>query len=181
MDQKIIDKIVKLAHEEQDWKKEEVEVQEDESLQRGSCSFYIASNNVWPLPYRLYYAVVPGDTVISQSDDHAVNKILDTCGSDAPADWWAEIVTRFDQELGSGVVLTDEDEYPEVVDKIRDAKKEFAPPKFSDEASGKTVSFIVLDGEALLIYFVKATRAKDGNVTVTKSEPLAVITESQPH
>jgi hypothetical protein len=59
-------------------------------------------------------------------------------------------------------------------------KKEFALPTFSDEAGGKTVSFSVLEGEAMLVYFVKATRAKDGNVTVTKSEPLEVITQSQP-
>lgn len=181
MDEKIVEKIAKIVQAERGWKANEIEIEEEESLKRGSCSFYSALSNVRMLSYLPSYAVISGDTVVSLSDDQAVSKILNACGSDAPADWWAEIVKRFSRELGNGVVLTDANRYPNVIARIRDAKKEFAPPTFSDEAGGKTVNFIVLDGEAMLVYFVKATRAKDGAVTVTKSEPLQVITASQPH
>jgi hypothetical protein len=181
MDEKIVEKISKIVQAERGWKADEIKIVEEESLKRGSCSFYNVFSRARMLSYLPTYAVISADTIVGLSDDQAVSKILNACGSDAPANWWAEIVKRFSRELGSGVVLSDTDQYQNVIARIRDAKKEFALPTFSDEAGGKTVSFIVLEGEAMLVYFVKATRAKDGSVTVTKSAPLEVITVSQPH
>ena len=181
MDEKIVEKISKIVQAERGWKADEIKIREEDSLNRGSCSFYVALSNARMLSYMPNYAVISGETVIGIKDKDAVSKILNACGSDAPADWWAEIVKRYSQELGNGVVLTDENRYQNVIERIRDAKKEFAAPKFSEEAGGKTVSFIVLEGEAMLVYFCKATRAKDGNVTVTKSQPLETITQSQPN
>jgi hypothetical protein len=172
MDQKIVEKISKTVEAQRGWKANEFEIEEEESLNRGSCSFYTALSKVQMLSYLPNYAVISGETVLSIRDKQAVSKILNACGSDAPANWWAEIVTRYSQELGNGVVLTNASEFPNVIEKIRAAKKEFAPPTFSDDASGKTVSFALLEGEGMLVYFVKATRGKDGNVTVTKSAPL---------
>ena len=180
MDQKIVEKITKIIEDQRGWKADEFEIEEEEFLNRGSCSFYTALSKVQMLSFLPNYAMISGETVVSVRDKQAVSKILNACGSDAPADWWAEIVTRYSQELGNGVVLTNANEFPNVIAKIRAAKKEFAPPKFSDEAGGKTVNFIVLEGEAMLVYFVKATRGKDGSVKVTKSEPLQTITQSQP-
>ena len=181
MDQKIVEKIAKTVEAQRGWKANEFEIEEEESLNRGSCSFYTALSKVQMLSYLPNYAVISGETVVSVRDKQAVSKILSACGSDAPADWWAEIVTRYSQELGNGVVLTNANEFPNVIARMRDAKKEFAPPKFSDDPNGKTVSFALLEGEAMLVYFVTATRAKDGNVTVSKSAPLQVRTTSQPH
>jgi hypothetical protein len=181
MDQKIVEKIAKTVEAQRGWKANEFEIEEEESLNRGSCSFYTALSKVQMLSYLPNYAVISGETVVSIRDKEAVAKILNACGSDAPAGWWAEIVTRYSQQLGNGVVLTDANEFPNAIARIRDAKKEFAPPKFSDEAGNKTVNFIVMEGEAMLVYFVKATRAKDGSVTVSKSAPLEVIKASQPH
>lgn len=181
MDQNNVEKITKIIEDQRGWKANEFEIEEEESLNRGSCSFYTALSKVQMLSFLPNYAVISGETVVSIRDKQAVSKILNACGSDASADWWAEIVTRYSQELGNGAVLTNANEFPNVIARIRDAKKEFAPPKFSDEAGGKTVNFILLEGEAMLVYFVKATRAKDGNVTVSKSAPLPVRTVSQPH
>jgi hypothetical protein len=180
MDEKIAEKISKIVQAERGWKADEIEIEEEESLKRGSCSFYTALSNRRMLSYLPNYAVISSDTIVSLSDDQAVSKILNACGSDAPANWWAEIVKRFSRELGNGVVLTDADRYPNVIARIREAKKEFTPPAFSEEGGGKTVSFSVLEGEAMLVYFVKATRGKDGSVKVTKSAPLQTITQSQP-
>lgn len=170
MDDKIRDKIIQAVHSEQGWKKEDVRVDEVEDLRRGSCSFYTAGHKVRPLNYQLNYAVLPGDVVISGANDKAVTKILDACGADAPAGWWADIITRFHKDLGSGVVLENANENAGAIRKITAAKKEFAPPVFSNDAGGKTVTYFLLDPEAFIVYVVKATRKADGTVTVNKTE-----------
>jgi hypothetical protein len=166
MDEKIVEKIAKIIQAEHGWKADEIEIEEEESLKHGSCSFYTAVSNVRMLSYLLNYAVISADTVIGISDDHAVSKILNACGSDAAAEWWAEIVTRFSQELGNGLVLKSDKEHTDAIAIIKDAKREFAPPKFSDDSGAKTVTYFLLEGEAYIVYLVQATRGKDGNVTV---------------
>ena len=170
MDDKIRDKIIQTVHSEQGWKKEDVRVDEVEDLRRGSCSFYTAGHKVRPLNYQLNYAVLAGDVVISGADDKAVTKILDSCGADAPAAWWADIITRFHKDLGSGVVLENANDNAGAIRKILAAKKEFVPPAFSNDAGGKTVTYFLLDPEAFIVYTVKATRKADGTVTVNKTE-----------
>jgi hypothetical protein len=169
MDQKIQDLIVQKVHKEQGWKTDEVRVDEVERLRHGSCTFYTAGHTVRPLSYQLNYAVLKGDTVISLVDDKAVSKIVEACGKDAPAGWWAEIVTRFHQDLGSGVVLHDAKQNTGAVAKIETAKKEFAPPTFGNEKGSKTVTFYMLEPESFLIYSVNATFNPDGIVAVTQT------------
>ena len=168
MDEKI-EKIAKIIQAERGWKADEIEIEEEEFLKRGSCSFYTAVSNRRMLSFLPNYAVISGDTVIGISDKEAVSKILNACGSDAPADWWAEIVNRYLQELGNGLVLKSDKEHTDAIAIINAAKKEFAPPKFSEEAGAKTVTYFLLEGEAYIVYFVQATRAKDHTVTVKKT------------
>lgn len=170
MDDKIRDKIIDAVHSEQGWKKEDVRVDEVDTLRRGGCTFYTAGHKVRPLNYQLNYAVLPGEVVVSGADDKAVSKILDTCGADAPARWWADIITRFHKDLGSGLVLENASENAAAVRKVQAAKKEFVPPAFSNDAGGKTVTYFLLDPEAFIVYSVKATRKSDGTVTVNKNE-----------
>lgn len=169
MDEKIVEKISKIIQAERGWKADEIEIEEEESLKRGSCSFYTALSNVRMLSYLPNYAVISGDTVVGISDKQAVSKILNACGSDAPAEWWAEIVTRYSQELGNGLVLKNEKEHTDAIAIIKAAKKDFAPPTFSEDAGGKTVTYFLLEGEAYIVYLVQATHGKDGNVTVKKT------------
>ena len=171
MDEKIVNQIIEKAHKEQDWKTNEVRVDEVERLRHGACSFYTAGHKVRPLSYQLNYAALPGGSVLSLSDDHAAGKILQTCGSDAPATWWAEIITRFHQDLGSGIVLEDEKQNAGAIRKIVAAKKEFQPPKLSDSPSGKTISYYLLEPESFSVYSISAVLDKDGAVTVTKTSP----------
>ena len=170
MDDKIRDKIANMVHDEQGWKTQDVRVDEVEELRRAKCSIYTAGHKVRPISYQLNYAALPGDTVVSVADDRAVGKILDACGADAPAEWWADIITRFHKDLGAGLVLENEKENPGAIRKIQAAKKEFAPPKFSSEAGGKAVTYYLLDPEAFIVYSVKAIRNKDGSVTVEKAD-----------
>ncbi len=169
MDAKIQGKIASKVQKDHDWKTDQIRIDETAELKQGSCSFYTVRHTVRPLSYVLNYAVLSGETVLSVSDDQAASKILEACGSDAPADWWAEILTRFNSEIGPGVVLHNAKQNFGAMDQIQTAKKEFTPPKFSDDASGKSVSFYVLEPEEFTVYSVKATRNKDNTITVKKS------------
>ncbi len=169
MNETIQGKIANIVNKDHGWKADQVRVDEVEQLRHGSCAFYTAGHTVRPLSYLLNYAVLPGETVLSTSDDRVTSRILDACGSDAEAEWWAEVITRFHKDLGQGIVLTNSKQNYGAMDQMKAAQKEFAPPKFSDDASGKSVSFYLLEPEEFVVYWVKATRNKDGSVTVRKN------------
>ena len=96
---------------------------------------------------------------------------------DAPADWWAEIITRFHQDVGGGIVLTDESVRPDVVRKLAKAGKSFTAPTFDDSKS--SVSFLLLDPEAYIVYSVKATRIPSGKVEVVKTRLLSKTSDGK--
>lgn len=169
MDEKIHEKIANIVHKDHDWKADQIRIDEVEELRHGSCSFYAVRHTVRPLSYLLNYAALSSETVLSASEDQAASKILNACGSDASADWWAEIITRFHKEVGPGVVLRDAKQNFGAMNQIKSAQKEFTPPKFSNEAGGKSVSFYLLEPEEFAVYFVKATRNQDNTITVHKS------------
>lgn len=170
MDTKIQDLITQKVHAEQGWKTDEVRVDADDDLRHGSCSFYSVRHKVQPLSYVLHYALLSGDVVISLADDRAVSKILDACGSDAPATWWAQIITQFHQKLGAGIVLESASQNSAAVAKITAAKREFMPPTFGSEKGSKTISYYILEPEGFIVFFIKAAKNADGSVTVIREE-----------
>ncbi|MCI0606706.1 hypothetical protein L0156_27285 [bacterium] len=169
MDKTIEDKIIKTVHADEGWKMNEVRVDEVDELRHGSCSFYTAGHKVRPLSYELNYAVLKGDTIISLADEKAASKIIDACGADAGAGWWAEIITRFHQDLGSGLVLQDAKQNPGATRKIQAAQKEFAPPALGNEGGNKIVTYYLLEPESFAVYTVKATKNPDGTFTVERN------------
>lgn len=170
MEDKVRNKLIDAVHNDFGWKKEDVRINEVERLRRGSCSFYTAGHLVRPIAYQPNYAVLGGEEVLNASKDSNVAKMIDTCGADAPAGWWAEIITRFHPELGSGVVLQDAQQNDAAVRKIVAAGKEFAPPKLSGDAKNRTITYYLLDPESFVIYTVKAARNPDNTFSVTKQE-----------
>lgn len=170
MDTKIQDLITQKVHVEQGWKTDEVRVDAEDDLRHGSCSFYSVRHKVRPISYVLNYALLSGDNVISLADDRAVSKILDACGSDAGPGWWAEIITRFHQELGGGVVLHNAADSYLAVQKVKAAKKDFSAPAFGNEKGSKTVTYYLLEPEANAVFLIKAAKNADGSVTVTKED-----------
>jgi hypothetical protein len=177
MDDKIHHKIAEAVHEEFGWKVEEARVDEVESLRRPSCSFYTVVSDQRPLAYEPNYAVLPGDQVIGIGAPNALTKILDGCSADASADWWAEIITRFHPDLGSGLVLSDEEERPDIVRKLRQAGETFTPPQFEHGKQG--VSFLLLDPESYRLYRVHATRGASGGMDVKKTKLLGGASSTQ--
>lgn len=170
MDEKVHQKIAEAVKAEYGWKVEEVAIDEVERMRRASCTFYTARSTARPLSYQPNYAVLRGSEVIGISDHDAVTKILDACSADAAADWWAEVLTRFHQDVGGGLVLTDESVRPDVVRKLEKSGKPFTPPKFSE--TKQSITFLLLDPEAYIVYHVKATRTSTGSFEVVKTKLL---------
>jgi len=168
MDDKVR-KIAEAARADNGWKVDEVRVDEVERLRRPSCSFYTVGHRVRPIEYQANYALV-GDKVIGAGDGKVVARILDTCSNDAGADWWAEIVTRFHRDLGSGIVLRDENVRPDVVRNMQAAGQTFTPPAM-DKAK-QSLTFLLLNPETYVLYRVQARRTAGGPVEIVKTKML---------
>ena len=178
MDGKIQKKIAEAAHTEYGWKLDQIRVDELEGLRRPTCSFYTAGNAVRPLSYEGNYALLPGNHVVGIGDEQAASKILDTCSEGTSANWWAEIITRFTGDLGGGLVLSDENERPDIVRKLAGAGLKFTAPTFGENKS--SVSFLLLDAEHYILYRVEAKRAADGKVEVAKTRVLGGPAQNSP-
>jgi len=181
MDDKVIQqKIAEAVHTEYGWELSEVRVDEVERLRRQSCSFYTTASTQRPLSYQPNYAVLPGNQVIGLSDGNAAGKILDACSAGTSADWWAEIITRFQPDTGGGIVLSDEEVRPDIVRKLTQAGAKFTPPAFGP--GKKSVSFLLLNPETYVLYRVQATRTAAGAVEVVKTKLLGKTEgNSSPH
>lgn len=170
MDDKVRRKIAEAAAEEHGWKVDEVRVDEVERLRRPSCSFYTAAHTVLPLSYQSNYGLLGGEQVIGVGDGNVVAKILDGCSAGAPAEWWAEIVTRFHRDLGAGIVLRDENTRPDLVRKMVEAGKTFAPPAL--DKGKQSLTFLLLNPETYVLYRIQAMRSAGGAVEVVKTKML---------
>jgi hypothetical protein len=163
-------KIAEAAHTEYGWNANEVRVDEVERLRRRACSFYTVAHTVRPLSYQANYGLLAGKEVIGNGDGKVVAKILDSCAADAPAEWWAEIVTRFHRDLGAGIVLVDESTRPDVFRRLKEAGKPFTPPTL--DPARKVLRYLLLDPETNVVYRVEAKRTAGGEIEVSKSELL---------
>jgi hypothetical protein len=170
VDDKVRRKIAEAAAEENSWKVDDVRIDEEEELRRPSCSFYVARHKVRPLSYVRTFALLPDDTVVGIGDGKVVAKVLDTCSANAPAGWWAEIVTRFHNDLGGGVVLHDEKTLTNVTRQLVKAEKTFTPPTL-DKAS-HSVSYLLFDHETRVVNRIDATRNASGAIEVKQTEVL---------
>lgn len=168
VDDKIRRMIAEAVAKEDGWKVDDVRVDEVAFLRRPSCSFYTAGNTARPVGYQINYALLGEKDLIGGGDGKVVARILDSCGADASADWWAEIVTRFYQGLGSGFVLHNEQTRTDITRKLEKAGKPFEPPTFHE--GKKSLTYLVLDPELYVLYSVRATRAADGAIEVAKSK-----------
>lgn len=170
MDERVRQKIAEAAAEENGWKADEVRVDEVERLRRPACAFYAARHKVQPLSYVRNFALLGGQQIMGVGDAKGVAKILDTCSGDAPADWWAEIVTRFHPDLGGGIVLHDENTRLDIPQKLKQAGRTFVRPTL-DKAK-QSLNYLILNPETRVVYNIQATRSGGGAVEVVKTKVL---------
>jgi len=170
MDDKIRRKIAEAAAKEKAWNVDDVRVDEVERLRRPRCSFYTAANTAAPLSYVRNYALF-NEEVTPAGDGKVVAHILDKCSKGASANWWAEIIARFYNDLGNGQVLVDENTRPDIVRKLSQAGKDFARPVL--DRKKQSVRFLLLNRETYVVYRVETERKGSGPVEVSKTELLA--------
>src|SRR5690606_22679726 len=102
------------------------------------CRFLRATQRTRPGSHAAQFALLPGDRLVDSfaADGASADAILRACGASAPAEWWAQVVTRFG---GVGGVLVDPETSPSALRKIREAGHEYAPPALDD--ARRTITF----------------------------------------
>jgi hypothetical protein len=168
MDDNVRRRIAEAAAAENSWSVGEVQIEENEQLRRPSCSFYVARHKTRPLSYVRNYALLGQQQILGTGDGKSVANILDQCSGDAAAGWWAEIVTRFHEELGGGVVLHDENTRPELTRQFTRAGKTFSGPTL--DRQNRSVRYFLLNPETRAVYQVEANRNSSGTVAVSKTK-----------
>ena len=86
------------------WKHEAIEIGTSAELDRAGCRFYRASNPARADARPIDFAVLADGTIVAgrqQSTDFG--RLLQSCGHDAPAEWWAQVVSRFARLNGTVV------------------------------------------------------------------------------
>jgi|1186.fasta_scaffold06632_3 hypothetical protein len=162
--------IAEAAAAEDGWKADEVRIDEEQDLRRPSCSFYVARHKVRPLSYVRTFALLKDNEVLGIGDGKRVARILDDCSAQASADWWAEIVTRFHNDLGGGVVLHDEKTRTDVVRQLANAGKNFTGPRLDE--TKQCVSYLLFDPETRVVFRIDAARNASGAIEIVQSDVL---------
>jgi hypothetical protein len=161
MQTEIAKKISQAVQTELQWKPEEIDIDEVESLKRAPCTFYTASQKVRPVATMPNFAVLPDDIVISPGEQ-SVGTIIKTCGTGASAQWLAQVIVRFYPALAGALVVEREGGFHGAVETIRKSNRVFAPPTLAHNR----LTFFAVMIETNQASLVIATFAKDGTVKV---------------
>ncbi|MCK6550550.1 hypothetical protein L6R52_32230, partial [Myxococcota bacterium] len=94
--------------------------------------------------------------------------VLRTCGRGAPAEWWAQVVTRLSGRV-RGVVV-DPVNAPSAIRKLRAAGREWAPPALKVGPGSTTLTFFTIEYERGVPYEVVAKLPSRGELTVELRE-----------
>jgi hypothetical protein len=150
----------------------DVELSAEPALDVGGCRFLRATHRARPGSHSGQFALLPDDRMVDSfaADGASADAILRACGARAPAEWWAQVVTRFG---GVGGVLVDPENSPSAVRKIREAGEAYAPPTLDD--ARRVITFFVIHYEENQPYKVTAQLADAGGLQVTRTplEPKA--------
>jgi hypothetical protein len=159
--------IKNAAAKDHGWNAGDVQVGTVERLNRNGCSFFRATNSAQMGRQPAEYAVLPDGKVVGSA---GAARVLKECGKDAPAEWWAQVITRFSGKV-SGIVV-DPKNAPSALRKIREAGGEYSPPKLVTERGSTSVTFYTIQYEEGLPYEVKAALTSTGTLAVDSKKLL---------
>lgn len=144
----------------------DVELSAEPELDFGGCRFLRATHRARPGSHSGQFALLPDDRMVDSfaADGASADAILRACGAQAPAEWWARVVTRFG---GVGGVLVDPGNAPSGVRKIREAGETYAPPTL--DGARRTITFFVIHYEENRPYKVQARLADAGGLEITRT------------
>jgi hypothetical protein len=160
------DRIVAAAAKDQHWNAAKVKLMPKEELDRPGCSFYVAVPEDRAVPAPGYFGLLPDGRVagIDVRGDDAAAALLNACGKEAPADWWANVVVRFSGSIGGSVLTADGNPYG--IRKVRERGGSFAPPALSRGPAGAELVFFSYDAELQVPYQVHAQLSAEGKLRI---------------
>lgn len=154
--------VLRTAVKEHGWKPGDVRIGAVEKLERNGCSFYRATNTAQVGRPPSEYALLPNGEIVGAN---GAEKVLRACGKDAPAEWWAQVVTRLSGKV-RGLVVAPRSA-PTAVRKMRAAGKEWTPPKMVAAAGTTSLVFYTMHYEEGVPYEVKVALPAKGALSVT--------------
>jgi len=163
------DAVKAAVAEQRGWDQGDIEVGRVEKLDRGDCRFYRASNPARADAAPAEYAFLPDGTLVGGDREQAaarVGALLQACGSDAPADWWAQVVSRF---AGTGGLVVDENA-PSAIRRLRKAGIQDHAPSLRRDGDATVLTYFSNDYERSRTHEVTATLDAQGRLSVESKE-----------
>jgi len=145
------------------WNPGDVQIGSVSRLDRNGCMFYRATNTARLDSQPAEYVALPDGQVVGAGETSAAT-VLQACGKDAPAEWWAQVITRFSDKVRG--VVADPETTPSALRKIREAGGEYTPPTLSTDAGSTKITFYTMHYEESAPYEVKAVLSSDGTLRV---------------
>ncbi len=151
------------------WDPADVEVGQVEGLDRGGCRFYRASNPARTDAAPIEYATLPDGSLVGGDAAQArarIGAVLQSCGRDAPADWWAQVVGRY---AGTGGVPVDENA-GSAIRRLREAGIQDHAPRLHRDGASTVLVYYTHDYERGRTQEVTATLDAGGRLSVQSRE-----------
>src|SRR5688500_9791709 len=163
------DAVKAAAAQQRGWDQGDIEVGRVEKLDRGGCRFYRASNPARTDAAPVEYAFLPDGSLVGGDREQTkarVGALLQACGSDAPADWWAQVVSRF---AGTGGLVVDENA-PSAIRRLRKAGIQDPAPSLRRDGDSTVLTYFSNDYELSRTREVTATLDAQGRLSVESKE-----------
>lgn len=163
------DRVKQAATGDYAWDAGDIEVSSVRDLDREGCRFFRATNTAQAGRQPAEYVTLPDGRIIGGqgTDTSRAATLLQSCGAGAPAQWWAQVITRYSGRVGG--VVVDPVNAPSAIRKIREAGGDYAPPRLATDAGSTSIVFYAMHYERGMPYEVKATLS-DGALSVDARE-----------
>ncbi|ALN79813.1 hypothetical protein [Lysobacter antibioticus] len=172
----VVAEVSAAAVRDHGWSKDQIEVGSTQALDLGGCRFYRVSNRARAGQQPADYAVLPDGSLVSGTQAGGASgaeAVLRSCGQNAPAEWWAQVVSRF---APVGGVMVDENA-PSAIRRIRKSGASSYAPTLRPDGNAKVLTFYSNDYERSTTYRVTATLDAAGKLSVDKAALVSAQTQ----
>ncbi|MEN4903164.1 hypothetical protein [Luteimonas sp. TWI1437] len=143
---------------------EDIEILRNTRLNHAGCQFHTALvKDRFDAPERAL-ATLPDGTVVAAGDAAGLARLLSTCGADAPADWWADVVARFADAVEGKAVHARNAADIEAIAALGGA---YAAPSLERTGAGAVLRFVAIAYEPTRAAEVVARLQGDAAIEVT--------------
>lgn len=163
------DAIKAAVARQQGWDPDDIEVGRVEKLDRAGCRFYRASNPAHTDAQPVEVAFLPDGSLIGGDREQTrarLGGLLQACGADAPAEWWAQVVSRY---AGTGGLIVDENA-PSAIRRLRKAGIQDPAPSLRRDGDSTVLTYFSNDYERSRTHEVTATLDTQGQLSVESKE-----------